>query len=166
MAEIGRGMALSHGGERDAARGVFSAVWEDIGGEDGDPFHRCAVAHAMADVQDDAADELMWDLRAIEAADLITDRRAAQAGMTTTVAGLYPSLHLNLGECYRKLEQLDLAREHLRRGLVATTALADDGYGRLVRTGLDRLSERLARPDDCGLSEAEVLGAHGNSRRV
>lgn len=147
MTEIGRGMALSHGGERAAAHGVFSAVWEDIGGEAGEPFHRCALAHAMDDVQDDPPDELMWDLRAIEAADLITDRRATEAGMTTTVAGLYPSLHLNLGECYRKLGQLDLAREHLRRGLASTTALTDDGYGRLVRSGLDRLSDRLARPD-------------------
>ncbi len=56
-------MALSHAGERDAARGVFSAVWEEIGGEAGYPFHRCALAHAMADVQDDPADELVWDLR-------------------------------------------------------------------------------------------------------
>ena len=51
-------MALSQAGERDAARRVLEALWEDIGGEDGDPLHRCAVAHAMADVQDDPADEL------------------------------------------------------------------------------------------------------------
>lgn len=33
----------------------------------------------MADVQDDVREELAWDLRALQAADLITDGRAAQA---------------------------------------------------------------------------------------
>ena len=146
MAEVGRGLALSHGGEHDAARRVFEALWEDVAGvgEGGDPLHRCAVAHAMADVQDDPADELVWDLRALAAADLISDRRAAEAGMTAPVASLYPSLHLNLGECYRKLGQQEPAREHLRRGLAAAGALPDDGYGRMVRGGLERLEDRLA----------------------
>jgi hypothetical protein len=144
MAEVGRGLALSHGGEHDAARRLFEALWEDVGGEGGDPLHRCAVAHAMADMQDDPADELVWDLRALAAADLISDGRAAEAGMTASVASLYPSLHLNLGECYRKLGQQEPAREHLRRGLAAAGALPDDGYGRMVRGGLDRLSDRLS----------------------
>lgn len=62
MTEIGRGMELSQRGERAAARRVFADVWEQVGGEDGDPLHRCALAHAMADVQDDVHDELTWDL--------------------------------------------------------------------------------------------------------
>ena len=90
MAEVGRGMALSQAGERDAARRVLEALWEDIGGEDGDPLHRCAIAHAMADVQDDPADELTWDLRALAAADLVSDGRAAEAGMAAPAAALYP----------------------------------------------------------------------------
>jgi hypothetical protein len=144
MAEVGRGLALSHGGEPDAARRVFEALWDDIAGEDGDPLHRCAVAHAMADLQDDPASELVWDLRALAAAQHISDRRASEAGMTASVASLYPSLHLNLGECYRKLGQPEPAAEHLRRGLAAADALPEDGYGRMVRGGLDRLAVRLA----------------------
>jgi hypothetical protein len=31
-----------------------------------------------------------------------------------TAAGLYPSLHLNLAECYRKLGEFGPARDHLR----------------------------------------------------
>ena len=38
MAEVGRGMALSQAGERDAARRVLGSLWEDIGGEDGGPL--------------------------------------------------------------------------------------------------------------------------------
>ncbi|MBL7502420.1 hypothetical protein I6A84_19015 [Frankia sp. CNm7] len=143
MSRIGHGMWLSQQGERDAARGVFTEIWNDVG-ENGDPLHRCAIAHAMADVQDDVREELAWDLRALEAADLITDERAARAGVAGPVAGFYPSLHLNLGECYRRLGDLDTAREHLRQGQAATEALGNDGYSQMIKIGLDRLAERLA----------------------
>lgn len=144
MARIGRGMELSWRGEREAARSLFAEVWNDIGGDSGDPFHRCAHAHAMADVQDAVHEELVWDLRALDAADLITDGRAARAGVTSPVAAFYPSLHLNLGDCYRKLGNLDRAHEHLQRGRAAVGALGDDGYGRMVKGALDRLADRLA----------------------
>src|SRR5215213_867405 len=68
---------------------------------------------AMADVQDDVHQELVWDQRALAAAELLTDARVGQAGVTLPVAGLFPSLHLNLGECFRKLGELGRAREHL-----------------------------------------------------
>jgi hypothetical protein len=60
--------------ERDTARELFAEVWSEIGGEGGDPFHRCALAHAMADVQGSAPEELTWDLRALRAADLTSGR--------------------------------------------------------------------------------------------
>ncbi len=98
----------------------------------------------MADVQDDLHDELLWDLRALAAADLLTDERAARGGVTGPVAGFYPSLHLNLGECYRKLGELDRAREHLDRGRASVNALTNDGYSQMIKTGLDRLANNLA----------------------
>ena len=143
MIRIGQGIALSQRGERDTPRELFTEVWTDIGGEHGDPLHRCALAHAMADVQDSVTDELAWDLLALRAADEITDERAAQAGVPGPVAGFYPSLHLNLGDCYRRLGQPDLARDHLHRGQAAIEALGDDGYARMITDGLDRLAARL-----------------------
>ncbi|MEW6154674.1 MAG: hypothetical protein AB1673_11890 [Actinomycetota bacterium] len=143
MVRIGEGLKLSQRGEREAARSVFAEVWSDIGEEDGDPLHRCALAHAMADVQDDVSEELVWDLRALEAAGMVTEERARQAGVQGTVTGFYPSLHLNLGECYRKLGDIASARWHLERGRAAVGALSDDGYGRTIRNGLERLAERL-----------------------
>ena len=59
MARIGEGIGLSQRGDRSAARQVFAQVWQDIGGESGDPLHRCALAHSMADVQDDVHEELV-----------------------------------------------------------------------------------------------------------
>jgi hypothetical protein len=143
MVEVGRGIELGQAGERAAARQVFSDLWDRIGA-DGDPFHRCAVAHSMADVQDDPSDELFWDLHALQAADLVTNDRAREAGVTSPVAAFYPSLHLNLGEVYRKLGDLDSARLHLSQGQAAAAALDDDGYGRTVKRGLDGLANRLS----------------------
>lgn len=111
MTRIGKCIELNQRGEREAARAVFAQVWSDIGEQSGDPFHRWAVVHSIADVQGDVHDELVWDLRVLEA-DLMTDERVAQAGLTSPVSGFDPSLHLNLGECDRKLNDLDRARGH------------------------------------------------------
>jgi hypothetical protein len=140
MMRIGKAIELS---QRGLARELFAAVWHEIGGLGGDPLHRCALAHSMADVQDDVNEELVWDLRAVAAADLLTDERAAQGGVTCSVAAFYPSLHLNLAECYRKLGDLDEAREHIRRGKLVVATLPDDGYGQMIRAALDRLADRL-----------------------
>jgi len=144
MTRIGRGTELSQQGERDRARQLFAEVWEEIG-PDGDPFHRCGLAHSMADVQDDPRQELVWDLRALEAADLITDDRARRAGVTSPIAGFYPSLHLNLGEVYRKLGDMSAARRHLDAGQAAIGALSDDGYAKLIKNGLAALAIRLSK---------------------
>ncbi len=140
---IGQAVQLSHQGEREAARLLFAEIWDEIGGEQGDPLHRCTLAHAMADVQDDAREELVWDQRALAAADLLTDERLAQAGVSLPVAGLYPSLHLNLSECYRKLGDLGRAREHLQQAQATIGALGDDRYGQMIREGLERVAEQL-----------------------
>ncbi|WP_433171889.1 hypothetical protein [Actinoallomurus sp. CA-150999] len=144
MTRIGQGVELHHHqGRREAARGLFAQKWDDIGGEKGDPLHVCVLAHSMADVQDDVHQELMWDLRALTAADRVTDQRVAQVGVTLPVAGLYPSLHLNLSECYGKLGDLDRAREHLQQARAGIGALGDDEYGQLIKGGLERLAEQL-----------------------
>jgi hypothetical protein len=142
MTRIGKGIELRTMGERAAARSLFSQVWAEIGPE-GDALHRCALAHSMADAQDDPREELRWDLLALDAAESVTDERARQAGVTGTVRGFYPSLHLNLGEVYRKLGDVEKATDHLVLGRAAVDALGDDGYGRMIAGGLDGLADRL-----------------------
>ncbi len=145
LVRIGEGVELHHHrGERAAAHRLFTQLWDEIGGERGDPLHVCVLAHAMADVQDDVHEEFLWDRRALAAADRLTGTRTEEAGVTLPVAGLYPSLHLNLSDCYRRLGDLDRAREHLRRARAGIGALGDDDYGRLIRAGLDRLTRQLS----------------------
>ncbi|MBM0203002.1 hypothetical protein JNW90_07765 [Micromonospora sp. STR1s_5] len=123
LARINEGVQLHHGqGQREAARDLFTQMWDESGGERGDP----------------------WDQRALAAADLLTDARLARAGVPMSVAALYPSLHLSLAECYRKLGDLDRAREYLQRAQAGIGALGDDQYGQLIEDALDRLTQQLA----------------------
>lgn len=74
---------------------------------------------------------------------LLTDERVTRAGIGGSAAAFLPSLHLNIGDCYRRLGMLDAAKEHHRRGPAALPALVDGGAGSMVGEGLDRLGARL-----------------------
>ncbi|MER5888454.1 hypothetical protein ABT160_31920 [Streptomyces sp. NPDC001941] len=135
MTRIGQAMMLLHGGDREEARNRFGEIWQQLGA-DGDPVHRCTLAHYMADAQDDPDAELAWDLRALTAAE-------GKAARTAAVRALYPSLHLNLAADYVKLDRPDAARDHLDRARAASVTLADDGYGNGVRADIARLELRM-----------------------
>ncbi|MCX4529043.1 MULTISPECIES: hypothetical protein [unclassified Streptomyces] len=172
MTRIGQAVILLHAGDREEARNRLGEIWAEIGVE-GDALHRCTLAHYMADAQDDPADELAWDLRALTAADGLGpgDGPAPAAdGPGPAVGGpvpvgqrpapgegpparpephqavrvFYPSLHLSLAADYVKLRRPEAARVHLARARAATGALADDGYGNGVRAAIARLERRLA----------------------
>ena len=142
MARVAEAMELGQTGRAAEARELFAQIWAELG-PDGDPLHRVTVAHFLADLQDDPHEELAWDLRALDAVDGVSDERAADAGVTGPVAAFYPSLHLNLGEDYRKIGDAEAARRHLELGLAAAGALPDDGYGQMIRGGLEGLAQRL-----------------------
>jgi hypothetical protein len=143
MAGITRAQQSALDGDRDAARRAFGELWRQIGAE-GDPLHRVALAHYMADLQDDPSDELEWDLRALTAADALSDDRAQRYHASLSVRGFYASLHLNIADDYAKLGRIGAAREHLARAEQAEADLPADGYGNLIRSGIARLRDRLA----------------------
>ncbi len=142
MERIGQVVMLHRGGDREEARGRFLDLWAEIG-EDGDPLHRCTLAHYMADTQDDPDDELAWDLRALSAAEELTDGRVAQHHHSLAVRAFYPSLHLNLAADYQKLGRTEAARSHLGLARGVIDALTDDAYGNSIRAALDRLEDEL-----------------------
>ncbi|WP_210744792.1 hypothetical protein [Nocardia flavorosea] len=69
LLRIGEAAQLDHSGQREAARLMFAEIWDEIGGEDGGPLYRCTLAHPMADAPEDIGQELIWDQRALAAAD-------------------------------------------------------------------------------------------------
>lgn len=146
MTRIGQAVILLHAGDREEARNRLGAIWSEIG-EEGDRLHRCTLAHYMADAQDDPADELAWDLRALTAAEALREESSASSAPGEEHPAMrvfYPSLHLNLATDYMKLRRPEAARVHLARARAATGALADDGYGNGVRAAIARLERRLA----------------------
>ena len=168
MTRIGQAVMLHHGGDREEARGRFLGLWAEIG-EDGDPLHRCTLAHYMADAQDDPSDELAWDLRALSAAEELSDERVAEVVRhegALAVRALYPSLHLNLAADYVKLDRPDAARTHIRRARGAAEALGDDSYGDGIRAAIGRLELRLGEGEPSGGSDEGPAGdSWGPSRQ-
>ena len=146
MHRAAAGLAAAQRGDRAGARSIFDELWVGIGGDEGDPFHRCAIAHWMADVQDDPKDELEWDLRALDAAGSVTDARVADAGMPGPASALHPSLHLNLADVYLRLDDEERSRAHLEMGRSTIGSLPDDGYAAMIRDGFDRVEQQLGRP--------------------
>lgn len=142
MTRIGQSVILHHAGDREEARHRFLALWAEIG-EHGEALHRCTLAHYLADTQDDPSDELAWDLRALTAAEELSDERLAGQDGALAVRALYPSLHLNLAADYEKLGRGGPARTHLRRARGAAETLAEDRYGDGVRAAISRLELRL-----------------------
>ncbi|MFC6021675.1 hypothetical protein ACFP2T_36615 [Plantactinospora solaniradicis] len=143
MASIVEAVEWGRTGRAGAARERLTTLWEEIG-PTGDPFHRCTLAHYLADLQDDPADELRWDLRALEAADTLTDERAQRYHASLAVAAFRPSLQLNLAEDYRKLGRPDRASEHLALARESLPTLGDDAYGQMIRDAVERLGATLA----------------------
>lgn len=145
MTQVGQGIELSQSGYRPVARSLFADLWEKVGTE-GDPFHRCAIAHLMADVQDELSEELKWDLLALQTAEQLTDSRAQEGDFTGPVQGLYPSLHLNLADDYLRLEEFEAAQRHVIAGRNALSFLPDEGYESMIREGLDRVDNAIMEP--------------------
>ncbi|MGW7517889.1 hypothetical protein ACWGJ2_20110 [Streptomyces sp. NPDC054796] len=142
MVRIGQAIILHRGGDREEARKRFGLLWEETG-EEGDLFHRCTIAHYMADTQDDPVAELEWDLRALEAADAIAREEAKWGEHTRAVRSFYPSLYLNLAADHVKLGDESAALRELARARGAAGVLADDEYAAGIRAGIERLCLQL-----------------------
>ncbi|RCV49034.1 hypothetical protein [Marinitenerispora sediminis] len=146
MRRIADAITLHREGDAEGARQRLAEIWVDIS-PDGDAFHRCVLAHYMADLQDDPRNELAWDIRALAAADASTDERVKQYHASLDLRGFYPSLHVNLADDYHRLGEEAKAREHLRQAQANAHMLRDDAYGDGIRSAMRRLATELGEPE-------------------
>ncbi len=98
MTRIGQAVILLHAGDREEARNRLGEIWSEIG-EAGPPLHRCTLAHYMADAQDDPADELAWDLRALTAADGPSATEGPPAALRAHGPRAGPATHTRRSGC-------------------------------------------------------------------
>mgnify|MGYP005854377057 CR=1 FL=1 len=142
MDRITAAIGQLHAGDREGTRASFDAIWLEMGDRP-DPFHVCTLSHYMADAQDDVARELEWDLRALEAAERVTDGRAKQHHASLSIKSFYPSLHLNVGDAFLRLGNLDDAEKHVRAAENALRHLPESPLSDLTRKGVTALAERV-----------------------
>ncbi len=158
MEAISKAVALGHTGDAASARRDLLDIWDRIGVA-GDPFHRCTLAHYLADLYDDPAQALVWDVRALDAAAALTDERTGQHHDGLRVAGFYPSLHLNIADDLRRLSAFDAAAEHIRAADRHASALSDDAYGDIIRTAITEVGSAIENRDTA--ARASAPGAAG-----
>ena len=139
--EITDAVGAALGGDRALGRHRLLACWE--GTVPGEHAHRCVLAHYLADTETDLAAEIAWDEAALAEHAGVRDEDLAPLGIPSA-RGFAPSLHLNLGDGYLRRGELGAARRHLDLGLAAAEELGTDGYGAMIRSGLDNLGLRLS----------------------
>ncbi|WP_442023549.1 hypothetical protein [Nocardia sp. 2YAB30] len=142
MAAITRAVTLGHEGRPHDAREALLTLWTSLGPQ-GDPLHRCTLAHYLADLYDDAAEALTWDVRALDAAAELSDDRARRYDGSLRVAAFYPSLHLNLADDYRRLSSFTAAQREIDAARARLHTLGDDGYGATIRTAVEEVASAI-----------------------
>jgi tetratricopeptide (TPR) repeat protein len=125
-----QGMELEGEGKTEEALTLFLQAWEEAITD----FEKFTSAHYIARHQKNVTDKLKWDETALQFALKINNE---------TIKGAFPSLYLNIGKCYEDLNNLELARENYRLAHSFTIFLANDGYGKLIRSGIGNGMERV-----------------------
>src|SRR5437660_8146431 len=131
--KIGRAQNLAASGDHEGARALYGALWVEAT-RAGDQYQACVVAHFLAHAHIEPEAQLDWHLRALQAANAVGDER---------VRAFYPSLHANLGDVYLRLGNLTQAQEHIDKALEFERVLPDDGYGRMIRSLIVRLTQTI-----------------------
>lgn len=151
MDRITASVTKGRAGDSESARLELLSIWDDIG-VGGDPFHRCTLAHYLADLFGHPAQALVWDVRALDAADELSDQRARRFETSLRVAAFYPSLHLNIADNLRRLSAFDAAQEHIEATRRACSSLGDEDYGRSIKSSIDSVEIGIANRSTTGES--------------
>src|SRR5258706_12398032 len=125
-----RGMNLEGEGKPEDAYKIFQQAWNEATND----FEKFTSAHYVARHQKNIADKLRWDETALNLALKIEDE---------SMKASYPSLYLNVAKCYEDLKDFDNARNNYQLALSFTNLLPEDGYGKMIKSGIVNGIERV-----------------------
>ena len=117
-------MELEGEGKPDEASAIFLLAWEQAAND----FDKFIAAHYIARHQKTVDGKLQWDKTALELALIIKE---------DGIEGAYPSLYLNIAKCYEDLNDFAQAKENYQNALAYTGFLNDDGYGSMIKAGIE-----------------------------
>jgi hypothetical protein len=125
-----QGMSLEGQGNISEAKRLFLTAWS----ESATDFEKFISAHYVARHQDLPVEKLKWNMTALNFA-----LKVEEESMKT----YYPSLYLNVAKCYEDLNNHELARENYQAALSYSVYLSEDGYGKMVKSGIQAGLQRV-----------------------
>ncbi|HEY2350605.1 MAG TPA: rRNA adenine methyltransferase [Puia sp.] len=117
------GMEAEGLGREDEAMNLFIRAWD----ESSTDFEKFTSAHYVARHQKTITEKLIWDETALTHALSINDG---------SVDSSLASLLLNIGKCHEDLNNLELARVYYLQAHTHVNSLPDDGYGKMIKSGI------------------------------
>ncbi|MDB5129524.1 hypothetical protein [Mucilaginibacter sp.] len=124
------GMLLEGEGKPQEALVLFEQAWHNATND----LEKLTAAHYVARQQKTIADKLTWDETALNLALEIN---------TDDIKTIYPSLYLNVAKCYEDLQDFAKAKDNYLLALKFTTFLPNDGYGDMIRAGINNGINRV-----------------------
>lgn len=126
-----KGMEMEAGEKPGEAQALFLQAWNEATND----FEKFTAAHYVARYQQSVQDKLQWDETALEFALKLND---------TSLHPTYPSLYLNIAKCYEDLNDMGNAKKNYQAALSYVNDLPDNGYGKMIKSGIKNGIERLA----------------------
>lgn len=117
-------------GEPDLAKMYYQEAWSQAVSD----LEKLTAAHYLARVQGVVAEKLKWDKIALDHALKVTDQ---------SVNAALSSLYLNIGKCYEDMNDLQAALEAYIHAEENSRHLQEDGYGKMLRSGISAALKRL-----------------------
>ena len=124
------GMLLEGQGKDNEARDLFNKAWTLATND----FEKFTAAHYVARHQDSVEEKLKWDKQAL------THALKLDSDDTSNVL---PSLYLNIAKCYEDLNKPIQGQENYQTGLTFFKSDSDDGYSKMIKSGLKAGLARL-----------------------
>lgn len=124
------GMQKEGEGKPLEAKQLFYEAWEKAAS----PVEQFTAAHYVARRQSTVEEKLTWDEKCLAIA-LTIEEESMKAN--------YPSLYLNVAKGFEDTGNLEDARKNYTLALSYTTYLPDDGYGNMIKAGINKGLQRV-----------------------